>query len=62
MSAPLPTWVIRLVAEIEKSEDEHPKYYGDFVGGMQPLDQCPESRFLDLVPESVRATARRWAS
>jgi hypothetical protein len=63
VSAPLPAWVLELVAAIEQSEDNHPRYYADTaISGMQPLDQCPESQFLELVPDDVRATARRWAS
>lgn len=60
VTAPLPTWVIELVAAIEQSEDEHPRYYVQTVAGPFPLDQCPEQKFLELVPDDVRATARRW--
>jgi hypothetical protein len=60
MTLPLPAWVIELVAAIEQSEREHPRYLGDFAGGIKPLTKCPESRFLALVPASVRQTAQRW--
>lgn len=53
----VPRWVLDLVMAIERSEDEHPKYFGDFAGGMQ-LIECPESRFLALVPDEVRRDAR----
>lgn len=50
----LPLWVIDMLVEIEESEDEHPTYYGDFSGGLEKLDGCPESRFLSHVPPEVR--------
>jgi hypothetical protein len=62
MSGPLPMWVIELVAAILQSEREHPKYFGDFHDGLKPLDGCPQSQFLALVPESVRVTAERWTA
>lgn len=62
MTGPLPIWVIELVAAIERSEDEHPTYYGDFFNGMHKLEKCPQQEFLELIPEDVRATARRWSA
>lgn len=59
---PIPQWALELVAAIEQSEDNHARYYIDTYRGMEPLDQCPESQFLEMVPDSVRETARRWAS
>jgi len=54
----LPPWVLQLVRAIQDSEDVHPQYMMDSaLLGIIPLDQCPEARFLALVPADVRRAA-----